>query len=244
MDSILLSEIRRVHELIRAEEKHLSVEVKKTEHMTFVEHCEMLLHLSNVARKEGLLALEQAGEKFVSCEEQDFAKEIILMIVDGCFPQMVKKVSLLKYFSTEQNAYQAIKNLMTIYALLAVQDGENPRNIVRMMKGMLPGDVHNEVEHLNDGTSFFLAEQVNQELDLEAYCNGELRIKECDLGYFETKLCEDMLLSLENRAMQRLLRDIDSYDLQRAMNVFSGKGRKHIFENLSTRKGKELESVL
>ena len=88
-----------------------------------------IIDLSNVARKEGLLALEQAGEKFVSCEEQDFAKEIILMIVDGCFPQMVKKVSLLKYFSTEQNAYQAIKNLMTIYALLAVQDGENPRNI-------------------------------------------------------------------------------------------------------------------
>lgn len=47
-----------------------------------------IIELSNIARKEGLLALEEAAESI----EDDFMKKGILLIVDGTDPELVRNI--------------------------------------------------------------------------------------------------------------------------------------------------------
>lgn len=47
-----------------------------------------IIELSNIARKEGLLALEEAAEK----TEDDFLKKGIMLIVDGTDPELVRNI--------------------------------------------------------------------------------------------------------------------------------------------------------
>lgn len=56
-----------------------------------VSHSEIItevLYLANIARKEGLLALEEASEK----AENEFLKKGIMLIVDGTDPELVRNV--------------------------------------------------------------------------------------------------------------------------------------------------------
>ena len=104
MDYILMPELKNLHKPLREEEKTLSPEDKKAKHMELAKHCEAIIRYSNIARKEGLLSLEEAAYEMKNEPETAFDRELILMIVDGCAPEMVQRVILIKYFSAEQNA--------------------------------------------------------------------------------------------------------------------------------------------
>ena len=110
MDNLLLPELKKLHEILRQEEAMLSPEDKKAGHTEFVKHCEEILRYSNVARKEGLISLEEVAIEKEKDPEGGFDKELIQMVVNGCDPEVVKRVILLKYFSSEQTVIEKIKN--------------------------------------------------------------------------------------------------------------------------------------
>jgi chemotaxis protein MotA len=60
-----------------------------------------IINLSNVARKEGLLALEEAANNI----EDDFLKKGIMLIVDGTDPELVRSI-----METELGAIDARHN--------------------------------------------------------------------------------------------------------------------------------------
>lgn len=60
-----------------------------------------IINLSNVARKEGLLALEEAANNI----EDDFLKKGIMLIVDGTDPELVRSI-----METELNSIEARHN--------------------------------------------------------------------------------------------------------------------------------------
>ena len=57
-----------------------------------------IIELSNVARKEGLLSLEEAASNL----EDDFLKKGILLIVDGTDPELVRAIMETELSSVEQ----------------------------------------------------------------------------------------------------------------------------------------------
>jgi chemotaxis protein MotA len=60
----------------------------KTPEINEAEVINQIIDLSNVARKEGLLALEEAANNL----EDDFMKKGILLVVDGTDPELVKSI--------------------------------------------------------------------------------------------------------------------------------------------------------
>ncbi len=60
----------------------------KTTSMNEAETIQKIINLSNVARKEGLLALEEAANEL----EDSFMKKGVLLIVDGTDPELVKSI--------------------------------------------------------------------------------------------------------------------------------------------------------
>ncbi|MBQ9767912.1 MAG: motility protein A [Lachnospiraceae bacterium] len=61
----------------------------KNEEYDEIEKIKQIIDLSNVARKEGLLALEEAANSSI---EDEFMKKGILLIVDGTDPEFVRKI--------------------------------------------------------------------------------------------------------------------------------------------------------
>lgn len=234
LDRILLPEMKRLYGELKAEEAELTAQEKKAAHMVFVTHCRELMQLSSTARTEGLLALEEACEGMENDSDRAFERETVLMIVDGCFPDMISRVMLMKYFSVEQSVKQALKNIMSIYGLLYIQVGENPRIIRLMLKNMIPGDVQDEVDK-KDKAAPISEVTGGKERKPEECCYGRTRIRNGAPGYFEVKFCEDILLSLDNRNMQRVLRCVDGSEMESLLCTVSGECRKHIFENMSAR---------
>ncbi|MTI47997.1 flagellar motor protein [Sporosalibacterium faouarense] len=73
-----------------------------------------IIELANVARKEGLLALEEAGEEI----NDDFLKKGILLIVDGTDPELVRNIleTELTFMEDRHKEGQGIFESMGTYA--------------------------------------------------------------------------------------------------------------------------------
>ncbi|MBE5929599.1 MAG: motility protein A [Lachnospiraceae bacterium] len=68
--------------------KSFGVGLKKVEYDE-IEKIKQIIELSNVARKEGLLALEEAANSSI---DDEFMKKGILLIVDGTDPEFVRRI--------------------------------------------------------------------------------------------------------------------------------------------------------
>ena len=68
--------------------KSFGIGLKKVEYDE-IEKIKQIIELSNVARKEGLLALEEAANSSI---DDDFMKKGILLIVDGTDPEFVRRI--------------------------------------------------------------------------------------------------------------------------------------------------------
>lgn len=73
---------------------------------------EDIMNLANIARKEGLLALEEAGEK----AEDIFLKKGIMLIVDGTDPELVRNVLETELNFLEERHEEGQKVLETMAA--------------------------------------------------------------------------------------------------------------------------------
>lgn len=73
-----------------------------------------LIELSNLARREGLLALEEAGEKV----NDDFLKKGIMLIVDGTDPELVRNIleTELNFLEERHKEGQSVFESMGSYA--------------------------------------------------------------------------------------------------------------------------------
>lgn len=71
--------------------------ILKTKNTNEIETIKTIIDLSNVSRKEGLLALEEAANNV----EDDFLKKGLLLIVDGTDPELVRSI-----METEQIAVE------------------------------------------------------------------------------------------------------------------------------------------
>lgn len=68
--------------------KSFGISLKKIEYDE-TEKIKQIIELSNVARKDGLLALEEAADSSI---EDEFMKKGILLIVDGTDPEFVRRI--------------------------------------------------------------------------------------------------------------------------------------------------------
>ena len=77
----------------------------KVPNLNTIEIIKKIIDLSNVARKEGLLSLEEASSEI----DDDFLKKGILLIVDGTDPELVRAIMETEMGSVEARHKQKVK---------------------------------------------------------------------------------------------------------------------------------------
>jgi hypothetical protein len=123
-----------------------------------------------------------------------------------------------------------------------MQQGMNPRIIEEQLLSMLTKSVKKaykdgEKERKKIRKAAEKAEDETADMTLvEKYSVGESLVKPGNEAYYETQLLDYLIVKgLEDRALQRVLRDIYDDDLVYVMKAVSGEARSKVFKNLSKR---------
>ena len=207
-----------------------------------LEELKVITNLSIIGRKEGLLALEEAANSIKGDRMKDALKQLVMLVVDGTDPKVIEEIGLAKYFSAGYEGYEAIQYMLYLFGVLLIQQGANPRVIEEYLLSILPDRVSEEYRRRVEAA--YAAEcdayRMNpEELDdmsvVEKYYEGEMNLRYGDDGYFLFRVLEFVFQNLDDRQVQRLLREVDNADLEVMMFGLSGESRYALFRNLSKR---------
>ncbi|MCR5280049.1 MAG: hypothetical protein K6E19_11465, partial [Lachnospiraceae bacterium] len=70
---------------------------------------------------------------------------------------------------------------------------------------------------------------------VDKLCEGDIRVEPSDEYYYIIRMTDEVFRTCDDRAIQRILRDVDNIDLGDMMKAVSGESRRRIFNNMSKR---------
>lgn len=213
MDTVRLDAITRLKNTdIRAKEQHNKV----------IDAAKDIMKLADLARREGLLALEDRAQTTAS----DFLRQLILLVVDGTFPDAIAEIGTNTYWTKAPDGADAMADYMYLRGMLGIQNGDNPRVLESILVSLMPAEMHSEYRAQ--------MEILHQEEDVEKLFSIHPAFE--DSGIWESiHRLEKTISSLPDRCIQRVLRELDNKDLAICLYVLQQDTRKKILANLSTR---------
>ncbi len=143
MRDIVLYEIRKCCEEMKEQAALSSDEGNdlNEKEQLLVETLQKILELSQIARKEGLLSLEEAIGELPDKGGYDTLKMLLELVVDGADPDLVEEMALMKYFASGSKGYDAFQYLMIMIGAADIQAGGNPRITEEKMLYAMPEKV-------------------------------------------------------------------------------------------------------
>jgi len=186
-----------------------------------------LLELSEKAKRSGLLSLEQE----IYVVQPDFFIKSIQMLIDGIEPESLREILMNYTLCGGYKGKELLIRILIIEGILAIQQG-----------------VHNLIlrEKLSSffGEDFFDKIQKHFGLDSKSQLEkiNEFIIKNQDKHFLskEASLLEEPLGRMDNRSLQRLLREIDTVTLITAIKGSSGIIQAKVLNHIS----KKLAAIL
>ena len=195
-----------------------------------------IMELCQIARREGLLALEEATQNIPLESEEEALKQLITLVVDGTDTDMICGIGWARYYAGLWQDYKALRYVIYLEGALSIQAGDNPRILEEKLKSMLP---HNMYLHysIEQNQRYLEKEKDTKNNLIKNLCKGERNWKHSEQGYYVSKLVDYVICDISDKELQRVLREVENTTLALAMKGMSGDARTHIFENLSERLG-------
>jgi len=191
-----------------------------------------LEQLSNVAKKEGLLAVEAEFAQGDSGTAIDDVADGVMLVVDGTFSEDIAEIMTNQYWINKHQGNDAMRQYLFIRGLLMIQEGKSIRVFEQILTSALPKQIQLEYEeYINKKRAEWEEERYKQ--NLKRYENWEptiLRLTNAQEVIHET---EGYILSLDDRSLQRVLRDTDNNDLVVCMKAMAKNVHDKIFSNTS-----------
>jgi len=180
-----------------------------------------IMKLADLARKEGLLALEDMAKTLSS----DFLRQLILLVVDGNFPDTIAEIGTNTYWTKAPDGADAMVDYMYLRGMLGIQNGDNPRVLESILISLMPTELHLEYRAQ--------MEVLHDEEAVEKLFTIHPTFQEPGIWEPIHNL-EEIVDNMHNRCIQRVLRELDNRDLAICIYVLQQETRKKILANLST----------
>ena len=212
-----------------------------------------IVKLGTIARKEGLLALEEATyalyENEPTAKEYDYLIQLLSYVVDGTDPEIVNRVGTTLHIANNTTDYASLQELMCLQGALMIQFGENILMLQAELISMFPKslrDVHMTKKDYTLDTYDFLdeeeptleekeVEEYNLQKEIDEYCAKEFPFPSDVKGYQSMCLADYIFNNFADRNIQRCLREINTSDVAYLVKGLSGTACRHIFDNMSPR---------
>ena len=235
MRDLIFEEIRKSNEYSR---KNITDEItrkKNIKELAAIIH--KIVPLADVAKREGLLALEGKiiGEEYG--DRNDFLEFVFMQIVDGNDWNDVEEITLFRYFADGSVGFDALKKLIILIGAMAIQAGESSYLMEERLRAMISSDIAEEVfEEIEKEKEKESERELAIELAyMEELCVGDIAAEPQSRYYPTLKKLDDAIIFMKDEDIQRLCREVEFKDLAVAMKGLSGNARKKIFSNLSSR---------
>jgi len=210
--------------------------INKSQIDKVLEAFERVKHFSNTARKEGLLALEEAADALDKNDNlQVFFGQLITLVVDGTDTEDVYCIGMNKILAMNMCGMDGLTVMMYLHGTLMLQAGYNPRVIDEFLQSYFTPEIMNEYKRRESVNALpeELAEAKADEELIKSLCKDDGEIDEKDHSIV-SETAKSLLL-LSSMEMQRLLRDTGNSSLAIAMKGLPGRVRASVFNNMSPR---------
>jgi flagellar motor component MotA len=120
---------------------------------------ERALLLSETARREGLLAIEEKRED-QKYYQRDIMEYGITFVVDGCDSGLINKI-LSNIINLEKDEDKKKLKIIQKEAVMAIQEGLNPRDLLLLLNSYVDVDLKETMERYGDNSTEDLLEVNN-----------------------------------------------------------------------------------
>lgn len=187
-----------------------------------------IMELTNIARTQGILALENEIEENGE-SDLPLLKIGIALVVDGTDPEIVETILKNYLLSSEFTNQEFLENMLVYQGVLAIQMGENPRMIQEKLYALFGIQFREELKKkMKQG-------KVSEELTiLIERCQRKLE------SFEKVSLLESLSDSrLDRRSIQRIMREISLPILEFALIGSSRRILELFLENMSKNNQKQ-----
>lgn len=193
-----------------------------------------ILEMAYIARKEGLLALEEELNHLGEGDFWHYFRDMLFLVVEGAEVDVTQDICLSRYFTLDLKGAEGLVFLIFLTGTLAIQKGEAEYLLAERLKALLPLPVLQIYEprrlREKEQTLVALAERLCQQ--------EQVVDKESD-DYFIHHMVDYTLAHLTDADMQRLLKEV-SDELPIAMKGMEGKTVKKVLDNLPSKEREEI----
>ena len=194
------------------------IECTLEEKLPLLKRIAEIINLANIARREGVLALEQQIER----TDDKLLQVGLGLVCDGTDPELVKEILNITIITSHKTGAELLSQLIVQDGVLQIQAGHNPRIIQEKLLAYTGGDFDAKAygfyidQFLGEDYAALMADIANWE-------------KAAGLPEFE------MLVNFSGRDMQQVLKEVSDKILTAALRGASYELKKHILQNLSKR---------
>ena len=227
MDELFLTELRRCCEALAARREREDISELEEK---LLQDALAIVTLGEIARRDGLLALEEAMESMSG--ERIFPEEFRRLagyVINGFAPEVLWTLSYTRLCSHEMATEEKLAFLIYLFGMAALQVGEKPEMLAIRMQSVLPGWLEERFLSLMEQKSKTVKQRMEQSFREGEYWTPEKK------GYYVGALADRIFLEMGDREIQRLLRDVENETLARAYPKMSGAARRKLMDNLSER---------
>ena len=136
-EEIILKEIHKTNSEIR---NNSDAACHKQGMQLLADTISLIVTYSIIARKEGLLALEEA---VYSRKDNDYLRRLVLLVVDGTDPDYTLNLGLFRYMQKREMGFEGLNMLLILSGILMIQSDENPILIREQLLCMVPEEIEN-----------------------------------------------------------------------------------------------------
>ncbi|MCM1257099.1 MAG: hypothetical protein NC307_04520 [Roseburia sp.] len=188
-----------------------------------------ILEMAHIARKEGLFALEEVSENLGKDDFWHYFREMIALLIDGTDEEVIEDICLSQYFTLDLKGAEGLVYLIFLRGTLAIQACECEYFLTKRLQSLLPVQVLQIYEPKSWNVEPTYAEKV------EELCQrGSVVDRESDV-YFFHHMADYTFANLTDADMKRVLKDVPTDDLAKALKGMDGKASKKVFDNLPLR---------
>lgn len=179
-----------------------------------------IIKYSEKVRKHGLLSLEPEIDK----SQSFLMRKALQFVVDGVEPTYIRTILQNYIYVGNYHGSELLERLLITEGILSIQAGENPILIREKLSSFFGEEFASEIDN------FFGNDSNSRNEKIQSYIET---IKDLKPLSPSTSLLETPIQKLDDRSLQRLLRDIDIQFLLPALKGASGKVQEHIIKNIS-----------
>lgn len=182
---------------------------------------DMILKLAHTARRYGIFELEKEGSKLSNV----LLKKGVELIVDGTDPDVVGKILFQYGVCGGSRGKELLENMLIMEGILDIQQGMRPEMIKEILLSLLGGDFIEEAE-------VYFKPDMQELYDAVAFHINEIEGRTAGGG---CSLLESPIGKMNERSLQRLLRELDTDLIGTAIARAGGGIQAKVLNNISLR---------